>query len=77
MSRTSVSGMLVGGEIWGEGEQTFSMASVEIPWFVRQKKPSVSAAWISSFVISSMRDSKSWREMRGVVRVVYFEFAIV
>ena len=59
MFRTSVFLMLVGGEIWEEGKQTFSMASVDIPWLVRQKKPSVSAAWINSDVISSIREEKS------------------
>jgi hypothetical protein len=44
---------------------------------VRQKKPSVSAAERSCVVISLMRVGKSWREILGMVRVVYFVGAIV
>lgn len=42
-----------------------------MPWFVRTKKPSVSAAETSCFVISSMRLGKSWRDILGIVRLAY------
>lgn len=37
----------------------FSISGSEIPWSTRPKKPSVSAAWMSWAVISSMREEKS------------------
>ena len=45
-------------------------------WLVRTKKPSVSAALMSWVVISSMRVGKSWREILGMVRLVYFVSAM-
>lgn len=44
---------------------------------MRPKKPSVSAAWISWLVISSMREEKSWREILGMDRSAYLVGAIL
>ena len=46
-------------------------------WLVRVKNPSVSAAWSNCWVISSIRFEKSWRDMRGMARLVYFVCSIV
>ena len=46
-------------------------------WLVRTKKPSVSAAWISSSVMISRRVGKSWREILGMVRVVYLVGSVI
>ena len=54
-----------------------SISSREIPWLIRPKKPSVSAAAINWVVISLMREGKSWRLILGMLRVVYFVGAIV
>ena len=49
-----------------------SISSMLISVSVREKKPSVSAAWTSCVVISSIRLVKSAREMRGMLRSAYF-----
>ena len=54
-----------------------SISETVMEWFVSPKKPSVSAAWISCCVISSILVSKSCREILGIVRLVYFVGAIV
>lgn len=54
-----------------------SISGTVMLWLVRLKKPSVSAAWRSCWVISEMREEKSCREIWGIVRVVYFVGAIV
>lgn len=60
-----------------EAENMVSISERVMPWLMRPKNPSVSAAWISWWVISGMREGKSWREILGMVRVVYFVVAIV
>jgi hypothetical protein len=80
MSRTSVSPLgneLDEGEELEKGMRTFSISSSEIPWLISPKNPSVSAAWTSWAVISSTRDSKSWREILGMLRSAYLVGAIV
>jgi hypothetical protein len=54
-----------------------SISSMEIPWFVRVKKPTFSEAEISCVVISEIRVSKEWREICGIGRVVYRVRAIL
>jgi len=44
---------------------------------VRETKPSVSAVWRSWVVMASRRAGKFAREIRGIVRVVYFVGAMV
>jgi hypothetical protein len=47
-----------------------SISAMEIPWFVRVKKPKFSEAEISCVVISAIRVGKEWREICGIGRVV-------
>lgn len=54
-----------------EVENMFSISEREMPWLMSPKNPSVSAAWISCWVISGMREGKSWREILGIVRSAY------
>lgn len=49
-----------------------SISSMLIPVSVREKNPSVSAAWTSCVVTSSIRLEKSDSEMRGMLRSAYF-----
>lgn len=60
-----------------EVENMCSISDNEMPWLMRPKNPSVSAAWINCCVISSMREGKSWREILGMLRLAYFVGAIV
>ena len=60
-----------------EVENMCSISEREMPWLVRPKKPSVSAACTNCTVISSILDSKSWRDILGMVRSAYFVGAIV
>lgn len=47
------------------------IAGMEISVSVKEKKPSVEAAWRSWEVISGIRELKFCREILGMVRVVY------
>ena len=69
---------LVGlGEEGGQASNMCSMFLRAMPWLISMKNPSVSAAWMSWVVISSIREEKSCREILGMWRVVYFVDAIV
>ena len=54
-----------------------SISGIEMEWLTSPKNPSVSAAERSWVVISEMRFGKSWSEILGIVRLVYFVGAIM
>ena len=60
-----------------ERENCASISGMVIEWLVRVKKPSVSTAVMSSWVISSTRFSKSWSDIFGMVLEAYFVDAIL
>lgn len=63
--------------VWGREKKDWDRVNMDsiwegvMSWLIRAKKPSVSAAKISCWVISSMRFGKSWREILGIVLFVY------